>query len=268
MSGSSCRRLKQAWAQDWASPCLTDRLSQHGPKTWGNVYLPVYYHWEFSTGQRDDFELLVWRLERRPLPERVGKRLMSVPESGFELPAIGSLGLEGALRRPGPADDPTTSERFTEFQKMLTTVLDRPTEALGGNVTDPVVAPPTYGRWQAAHSRIPAAGWVRELNLDPRWRVAAGVGTVIVQDQQEQLMRSAWEQVGEIKRVNQLIRQAQMARWASSFIHQRLFTLIVDAPDMEAAQSAGAAVLTFTAAAHTRVLDWSRETVHTTVEKS
>ena len=59
---------------------------------------------------------------------------------------------------------------------------------------DPLITPPLYGRWHALTQRLltrratatpvdPDDNWVHELNLDPRYRVAAGFGTRVVQDQ-------------------------------------------------------------------------------------
>ena len=62
---------------------------------------------------------------------------------------------------------------------------------------DPLITPPLYGRWHAlterlltrprGTSRAEQRNWVHELNLDPRFRVPAGFGTRVVQDQQEEL---------------------------------------------------------------------------------
>ena len=58
---------------------------------------------------------------------------------------------------------------------------------------DPLITAPIYGRWHALTQRLlndrdgqpvsPDDNWVHELNLDPRFRVAAGFGTRVVQDQ-------------------------------------------------------------------------------------
>ena len=53
---------------------------------------------------------------------------------------------------------------------------------------------------------------MHELNLDPRFRVAAGFGTGVVQDKQEDYMDAAWEQVGDVLEANQRIRSAQLAQ--------------------------------------------------------
>ena len=53
--------------------------------------------------------------------------------------------------------------------------------------------------------------WVDELNLDPRHRVAAGLGTGVVQKNQEAYMEAAWQQVGKVLEGNARIRFGQMA---------------------------------------------------------
>src|SRR5262249_30178543 len=55
-------------------------------------------------------------------------------------------------------------------------------------------------------------------------RVAAAVGTRVVQEQQEQLMASAWEQLGEIEKVNQRLRQAQLSRAVNAVYHAKNFS--------------------------------------------
>lgn len=95
---------------------------------------------------------------------------------------------------------------------------------------DPLITAPLYGRWHALTQRLlkdrdkndinPNDNWVHELNLDPRWRVAAGFGTKVVQENQEDYMKAAWEQVGEILEANKKIREAQLAQEASWVWHQ------------------------------------------------
>jgi hypothetical protein len=86
---------------------------------------------------------------------------------------------------------------------------------------DPVVTPPLYGMWHALAKRVltersgapiaPNDNWLHELNLDPRWRVAAGFGTRVVQDQQEKYMDAAWQQIGAVLEGNRRIRLGQAA---------------------------------------------------------
>ncbi|MBO6936817.1 MAG: hypothetical protein JJ863_17740 [Deltaproteobacteria bacterium] len=99
----------------------------------------------------------------------------------------------------------------------------------GVRVPLPVLTPPIYGRWHAARSRVSAAadegGWLHELNLDPRHRAAAGLGSEVVRKQQEGLMASAWDQIGAVEAANDLLRRAQLGREGSLRLHQRLARL-------------------------------------------
>ncbi|MGI9549639.1 MAG: hypothetical protein ACR2MT_00455 [Aurantibacter sp.] len=90
---------------------------------------------------------------------------------------------------------------------------------------DPLITAPLYGRWHALVQRLlkerdngdisPNDNWVHELNLDPRYRVAAGFGTHVVQENQENYMMAAWKQVGDILEANRKIRLAQLAKESS-----------------------------------------------------
>jgi len=96
---------------------------------------------------------------------------------------------------------------------------------------DPIITLPLYGRWHALMQRLllerdgtPIAqnrNWVHRLNLDPRFRVAAGFGTRVVQDQQEKLMDQAWEQIGKVLEANNRIRRGQFGLQASDVWYQR-----------------------------------------------
>ena len=105
-----------------------------------------------------------------------------------------------------------------------------------GQNPDPLITAPLYGRWHALTKRLltdrddnalnPNDNWVHELSLDPRWRTAAGFGTGVVQDNQEDYMTAAWEQVGEVLESNKLIRFAQVAKEVSYTLQQVHFTFI------------------------------------------
>ncbi len=95
---------------------------------------------------------------------------------------------------------------------------------LGSDVTgdpDPLITSPLYGRWHALTQRLltnrdgtPApnnANWVHTLNLDPRFRVAAGFGTQVVEANTEEYMNDAWQQIGDVLAANQRIRQLHLA---------------------------------------------------------
>lgn len=96
---------------------------------------------------------------------------------------------------------------------------------------DPLITAPLYGRWHSLTNRLleerdgsevpNRRNWVHQLNLDPTHRTSAGFGTNIIQDGQENYMRAAWEQVGEIVEANRRIRLAQLAREISLRYYQR-----------------------------------------------
>jgi hypothetical protein len=102
--------------------------------------------------------------------------------------------------------------------------------ALGPDVEndpDPLITAPLYGRWHALTQRLledragtpvppaQADNWVHELNLDPRFRVTAGFGTGVVQQNQESYMDAAWGQIGDVLEANKRVRWALFARETS-----------------------------------------------------
>jgi hypothetical protein len=102
--------------------------------------------------------------------------------------------------------------------------------ALGPDVEndpDPLITAPLYGRWHALTQRLledragnpvppnQADNWVHELNLDPRFRVTAGFGTGVVQQNQESYMDAAWGQIGDVLEANKRVRWALFVRETS-----------------------------------------------------
>jgi hypothetical protein len=168
-----------------------------------SVRLPVYHHWEFATGSAGDFKSLATRLEAHAPGAGVGTRPLDITTPGFtvaDLPAATQVPFGGALcvQAPNPAP-------VSELLAQRLAPIVNATKAVG---------PPIYGRWHAAAASVSRAGvpgWLDTLNLDPRYRVAAGLGTRVVQERQEDLMAAVWEQFGELLKANQLLRQAQLA---------------------------------------------------------
>lgn len=192
------------------------------------IELPVYYEWRFQTGAAGDFEYLVRLLKARPMPDTVGVRPMDVSTPDATLPPAQTapMPLEGALKSPAvPPRAWNAGERVT-FITQLRKLLNRPAELLaaGGPKS---VAPPLYGRWHAARDTIDdtrGPAWFLAQNDDPRDRVAGGLGTLVIQDQQEKLMASAWQQVDRIREINEALRLAQLARESAVRAHLRHIT--------------------------------------------
>ena len=104
-------------------------------------------------------------------------------------------------------------------------------ETVAADDPDPLITPPLYGRWHALTSRLltdpdgtpatPDDNWVHELNLDPRFRVPAGTGGRVVREHEEEFMRAAWDQLGDVLDANKRIRAAQFAREVTFVYHRR-----------------------------------------------
>jgi len=181
--------------------------------------LPVYYRFRFQTGPGGDFASLARKIRPPKEPLVVGTRPMDASAPGFGAAAAPglTLGLEGALRAVDGGEDPWPAGAQAAYEGELKKVLNPPAQA------DPIVAPPTYGRSQTGADLSASAPpvWLGELNLDPRTRAAAGAGAQVVQRDQEALMASAWDQIGDIRKANQLLRQAQLARQVSASLNDR-----------------------------------------------
>ena len=191
--------LAPAWDQDTTAP----------------FQLPVYYYFRFQTGPGGDFASLASRITPPAVPLNAGKRSVDISAPGFGAAAAPdvTLGFEGALRAQNepPGDWPTGAQ--TPYEAQLRQALAPVPGA------DPVAAPPVYGRTQSGKdlpSGHDAPVWLGDLNLDPRMRAAAAAGAQVVQRDQEAFVASAWDQLGEIRKANQLLRQAQLARAVSA----------------------------------------------------
>jgi hypothetical protein len=222
--------------------------------------LPFYYTFEFHTSDEGDFESLVRRLTPQVLPADVGIRAMDVsnPQPGISPAGPPPLGLQGALQsvltQPTPWNDPPK----TAFQSDVQNFINNPDASFDPSKPDPIIAAPIYGRWHAAVSAVDrtAAGWVNDLNLDPRDRSGGGMGTQVVQGERTALMASAWQQVDGVRAANDLLRQAQLARAALQQILRAQF-----------AKAQPATVLNVTAPLHSKLLA-SPRTVLATIRAS
>ncbi|HKC46436.1 MAG TPA: hypothetical protein VKB63_02460, partial [Gemmatimonadales bacterium] len=195
-----------------------------------SVELPVYYHWEFRTGQQGDFESLAKRLTPG-VPEGLGTRTVDVSRPCFDAAGAATVEMEGALIPtapppivPGPPALPNAIP--ADFRAHLASIINPPSQPRASSDTsDPLLAPPMYGRWHAATPTVFPQGtsWLDDLNLDPRWRAAAALGTRVIQQNQESLMASAWEQGAELQKANQRARQMQVSLAVADVLRQRHF---------------------------------------------
>lgn len=173
------------------------------------VDLPVYYRWEFTTGDRGDFEAALDKMTPRNLskPEYdIGFREFDLSEPG---PAPLNLTKEltgevsGALKTIG--DEPTEWNRDSKLHTLLTdpdTLVETPSDSPARNL--PIVGPPEYGKWPPlafgwSEDPPPRLVWLRELNLTPRHRIPAGYGTQVIREHQDELVTEAWAQFDKLE---------------------------------------------------------------------
>jgi hypothetical protein len=182
----------------------------------GNVSLPVLDSWAFTTTERGDLETLARRLTARDLSRSSRPLALDVGEvtgdiDGRLAPLLGALHPVGASEAwsPTAADGAATT---------LTAELER-----AAGTAPPVVGLPIYGS-TASGSVDVSGGWSRQLNLDPRRRVAAGLGAAMVRDHQEALVDEAWRQAGDIDRAEREHQGARLADLASSRLRDRMIT--------------------------------------------
>ncbi len=197
--------------------------------SWDNTgahgVMPVYFEWSFSTGENENFESLVKLLHPQPMDPRVGIRDMDCSRPGFvkaedptqEIPGTSPsiIGLEGALKSPDTVStkfpDPVTAN---DYQVELQKIANLPVTIIGTSSSgDPVISVPIYGSNHAKQSATDVVSlditkdyWVDDLNRDPRTRVAAGLGTKVVQGNQSGFLPKAWAQVATIVQANKIIR--------------------------------------------------------------
>ena len=181
--------------------------------------LPVYFYFRFQTGPGGDFASLASQIMPWASPIDAGKQSVDVSAPGFgaaTAPGV-TLDFEGALRAQDESSSPWPAGAQAPYETQLRNSLAPPT---GQN---PVVTPPLYGRTQSGRDLAGQSPpiWLGELNLDPRMRAAASAAAQVVRAEQEALVASAWDQLGEINKANQLLRQAQLARGASASMSRR-----------------------------------------------
>ena len=195
-----------------------------------DVKVPVYHQWRFKTGAIGDFESLARRLHPQPAPERLGLRKIDVSHPGFAMAAPLAEGttidLEGALK---PMDAPSDLPAWpagpeSAFKSAIAAIVNAPGLAATADPhADPLLAPTLYGKWYAAQPTVSptAASWLDALNVEPRYRAIAAFGTQVVQQQQEPLMASAWEQAAELREANQRLRRLQLSLVVGNALHAK-----------------------------------------------
>ncbi|WP_367140979.1 MULTISPECIES: hypothetical protein [Streptomyces] len=196
------------------------------------ITLPVYYHWRFQTGPQGDFEALARRLTPYEAGARIGRVPMHIGDASpfVRLPSgdpARFLDMDGALRAPAaaraaadpPVPEPSLGEvphgvrsGLAEVTRVLADAADG---ALDGQAPESgsALGPPVY---TGAHIRRTWVGdtdaaWFRELNTDPRCRVAAGLGAEVMRTYQDDVVEACWQQVGDVLAVEAALSRARLS---------------------------------------------------------
>lgn len=245
--GSPLRAQKSSWIQ----PSDETSLNKH----WhARPYeFPVYYQWRFQVDESGDFETLVDALKPFKFTEDTGQRLMDVAqEIPYLQPEIPTVESESALQatafEPKEWKDDNFQRRLKELLNYSFPEKSEATEAIsppnpffesnnegGSNAVteqtdDPFILPPVYGQWHHLATEVPEKpdDWLHQLNLDLRYRALAGAGARIVQENQEQFVERAWQQLGEAKTANENLRFARMACVINQFLESKHLSSLDD----------------------------------------
>jgi hypothetical protein len=243
------------------------------------VRLPVLFSWEFATGEEGNFESLARKLLPAIAPRGVGRRRVDTtrPWIGQALgvdDAGAEMVVEGPVVSPQSDVDDQSAEWPSEAEQHwdaavtneLISKLNEPDEQ--AHLPDPgppIVGPPLYGGMHLRQPRIETDAVAaaaqppvfRELNLDPRRRMVAGLGTRVVQAEQEDLMLAAWNQVMGVDAANRTLRLAQLAKHVGASLHRRHLSKFADA-----------AVIATTERVHAKIIDVGKRTVSASIDAS
>ncbi|MFO7722900.1 MAG: hypothetical protein R6V49_06720 [Bacteroidales bacterium] len=182
--------------------------------------MPYYHTWSFKTGSKGDFEELVMDLKVRTFPGNTGRE-MDLSDPGYGIKPTGNDAValvEGAIQSqthntpPWPLTEQALQQQLKEILNLGHTLQTTLPSVPSGNfyspnvVSDPIITPPIYGKWHAFTDALTnKTDWVHQLNLHPSHRAAAGLGTRVIQEHQEEFMEMAWNQIGPINEANQRI---------------------------------------------------------------
>ena len=203
-------------AGDGSGPLMQTLAPAWNTEAAADVVLPVYHHWEFSTSDAGDFESLARRLRtpKKWKDDKAVKELLATlgtaPMAVDPLinPASLQTTMEGALvplsYEPGELAVGTHADSLLGIVNTPADQIDNPVvDEPDGTVRRIEVKPPLWGNWHAKRHSVTRADepahWLAGLNLNPRYRGAAGHGAEVVRQNQEAYVDACWDQLGAIR---------------------------------------------------------------------
>ncbi|MGA7178841.1 MAG: hypothetical protein WBX11_04535 [Thiobacillaceae bacterium] len=212
-----------------------------------DIELPVYYHWEFSTGPVGDIETLARRL-RTPASYAGDQALLSqLKNIGIRPVAVDGDHLlfdgvtpdqtvfEGAMV---PLDfQPESVGNHPLFAQHIEAMLNSGQELANQGTakadTVPTLSPPIYGEYPAKRHTVDQSkigqNWLDDLNLQPRYRLAAGWGAEVIRQNQDEFMQAAWAQAGDVLAAERAFSLSRLSRDVLKAVEARHLTKLPDA---------------------------------------
>lgn len=183
---------------------------------------PVYHQWTFYTSKEaGTFEELAGKLNMIPEEDYNSMSVnlsVDIADSGLLVPNMNKkeeylIDVPAALR-PKLVDNDNLKEEPKAYTDKLKEVLSKSPvfDSNNDNTQDPWIVPPVYGAQHLNATNLENVV-VKDINLKVRNRIAAGMGSSVIRQNQESFVNRAWQKVEKINELNQVIREyCQMSR--------------------------------------------------------
>ncbi len=218
------------------------------------LILPYYFTQRFRTGPDEDVESMLRRLRavRADEADEAGApEYASTSDLGyyrqFSEDAKFTFPLQAALVQPGfkPSDMETPGRLAGRMANTLNTVLaeqpnpDAEDEEESGE--DPLLTFPAHGAAYTGRDSVTVARasnrfWFSTINLDLKYRQAAGLGAEIVRKNQDRYAQLCWEQYDELLAINTQLRHLELAGALAGRLESRHFRTLPSDVGLRASQ--------------------------------
>ena len=202
--------------------CAWENLLANQNQRPDGLTFPVYFNWKFRTSiVKADFKTLASRLfftGEKEYDQMKAYLDVDISQSGLDdvyfdeekvIDVPPAIMLDKKNLKPRKEDDSYTTA-LKDLLELNPVLKENETGEINME-EDPWIVPPVYGarhllttQAQFANNQIDV---VKEVNLQLKNRVAAGMGSAIVKKNQEQFVNRAWKKVEKINQLNQAIRE-------------------------------------------------------------
>ena len=222
------------------------KAAWENPEGLSSLELPVYFRWNFTSGEAS-FLTLARRLSPISDPDYCNLQAhLNVDIEGCGLMNVKHSWVEGdksgnSIIQVPTVLMPTTNNKVTKVEskevredlrgllRKSPAFVQNASQLTGVTYTedeDPWVVPPVYGgRHKLVLDDILNENYsqnvVNELNMQLRNRIPAGMGAEAVRNNQEDFVNRAWQQVEQVLKANQKIREACEAEKVNKVADER-----------------------------------------------